>query len=329
MRTKARGLGLRTAVVLTALASLAGLTGCVTVHGEEAVVPATTAGEAAKALEHFAETNNEANRALDAELNATIETGPLGTVDQAGLRARRTVHPQGNPGHRPLELTDARFLIPRQAGWPKFFVADTAASQSPGKRWLLVFTRGGVEETWKASYLSVLTPAAMPRFARDADGYAEAVPADETAGLALAPRDLSAAYADHLREGGGPFAEGPLTSALREERKKAAAGPGARTQWADLPAEDPRYAPVGLRTEDGGALVFFTTHHQMKQTVPQGYRPQVEDPYVKALLEGTPRQSVTYVRLALQTAAVPAADAADPQVRLLYRLQRLTGAKGE
>ncbi|MTE18787.1 hypothetical protein F0L17_06485 [Streptomyces sp. TRM43335] len=311
------------------MASLAGLTGCVTVHGEEALVPATTEAEAAKVLEHFTETNNEANRALDAELNATIETGPLGTVDQAGLRARRAVHPQGNPDHRPLELDDARFLIPRQAGWPKFFVADTASDRSPGKRWLLVFTRGGIEEDWKASYLSVLAPAAMPEFERDGEGHVEAVPVDETAGLALAPRDLSGAYADYLREGGDTFADGALTSALRERRKETAVGSGSRTEWADLPAEDARYAPVGLRTRDGGALVFFTTHHQMRQTVAEGYRPQVKDPYVKALLEGTPRQSVTYLRLALQVAAVPAADAADPTVRLLYRLQRLTGAKGE
>jgi hypothetical protein len=317
-------------VVLAAvLAGLAGLPGCVTVHGERAVVPATTEAEAAKVLDHFTETNNEANRTHDAELNSTIETGPLGTVDQAGLRARHTVHPDGSPDHRDLELTDARFLIPRQAGWPKFFVADTASSQSPGKRWLLVFTRNGVGEAWKASYLSVLAESAVPEFAEDGEGHVEAVPADGSARLAIAPEDLSQAYADYLREGGDAFADGPATSGLREERRRTAASPGARTQWADLPARDARFAPVGLRTEDGGALVFFTTHHQMRQTVAEGYTPQVKDPYVKALMEGTPRQSVTYVRLAVQAAAVPPADAADPRITLLYRLQRLTGAKGE
>ncbi|HEX5568805.1 MAG TPA: hypothetical protein VFY14_18090 [Streptomyces sp.] len=328
MRTTARGL--RTAAVLAvALAGLAGLTGCITVHGEKAVVPATTEAEAAKALDRFTKANNEANRTHDAKLNGTIETGPLGAIDQAGLRARHTVHPDGNPDHRPLELTDPRFLIPRQAGWPKFFVADAAANRGDGRRWLLVFTRGGVDEDWKVSYLSVLAAGAVPEFSRDDQGYVEAVPTDETAGLAVAPDELSRAYTDHLREGGTVFAKGAMTSGLREERKKTADSPGARTEWADLPAKDERFAPVGLRTEDGGALVFFTSHHQMKQTVAEGYRPQIKDPYVKALLEGTAEQSVTYVRLALQAASVPAADADDPQVAVLYRLQRLTGAKGE
>lgn len=328
VRTKARGL--RRAVVLAAaLAAVAVLPGCVTVHGGRAVVPAVTEAEAAKVLDHFTETNNEANRTHDASLNATIETGALGAVDQAGLRARRAVHPDGSPDHRDLELTDARFLIPRQAGWPKFFVADTASSQSPGKRWLLVFTRDGVEEKWKASYLSVLDASAVPEFAEDDEGHVEAVPTGASARLAVAPKDLGEAYTDYLREGGDTFADGPATSGLRQERKKTAANPGARTQWADLPAKDARFAPVGLRTGDGGALVFFTTHHQMRQTVPQGYKPQVKDPYVKALMEGTPQQSVTYVRLGLQAAAVPPADAGDPKVTLVYRLQRLTGAKGE
>ncbi|GAA2401632.1 hypothetical protein GCM10010420_30690 [Streptomyces glaucosporus] len=327
MRTKARGLR-AVAVLVAVLTGLTGVSGCVTVHGEKAVVPATTEAEAAKVLEEFTKTNNEANRTYDAKLNTTIETGALGAIDQAGLRAKRSVHPDGNPDPSPLELSDARFLIPKQAGWPKFFVADAASNRSRGARWLLVFTRGGIAEKWKASYLAVLAENAVPDFAEDGEGHVEAVPAGETARLAMAPEDLGRAYADYLREGGDAFADGPLTSEVREERKKSAVSPGARTEWADLPAEDARFAPLGLRTEDGGALVFFTTHHQSKQTVAEGYRPRVRDPYVKALLEGTPKQSVTYVRVALQTASVPAADAADRKVRLVYRLQGLTGAKG-
>ncbi|MEE1939895.1 hypothetical protein V1L54_10830 [Streptomyces sp. TRM 70361] len=327
MRTKARGR--RAAVALAAVAAvLTGAPGCITVHGEEAVVPATTEAEAEKVLEHFTETNNEANRTHDAELNATIETGALGAIDQAGLRARHTADPGGEPGHEPLELTDPRFLIPRQAGWPKFFVADTASNRSPGKRWLLVFTRGGIDEDWKVSYLAVLNEAAVPDFAEDGEEYVEEVPTGETAKLAVAPRDLSRGYTDYLREGGDTFAAGPLTSGLREERKKNSDSPGARTEWADLPAEDARFAPVGLRTEDGGALVFFTSHHQMKQTVAEGFEPQVKDPLLRALLEGEPEQSVTYVRVAVQAASVPAADAADPKVTVVYRLQGVTALKG-
>ncbi len=316
-------------MLVAVLTGLTGVSGCLTVHGEKAVVPATTEAEAAKVLKEFVTTGNKANRTHDPKLNTTVETGALGAIDQAGLRAKQAVHPDGNPDHKPLELTDARFLIPKQAGWPKFFVADTASNRSRGARWLLVFTRNGIEEKWKASYLAVLPEDSVPEFAEDGEGHVEAVPTDETARLAVAPKDLSRAYTDYLREGGGTFADGPLTNRVREERRKSATSPGARTEWADLPAEDARFGPLGLRTEDGGALVFFTTHHQMKQTVAKGYRPEVKDPYIKALLEGTPKQSVTYVRVALQVASVPAADAAEPHVGVVYRLQGLTSAKGE
>lgn len=88
-----------------------------TVHGERALIPSATRTEAAKALARFTEVNNEANKKLDAKLIATVESGPLGAVDGAGLRARNTATPGGNPDFKALGLRDPRFLIPRQVGW--------------------------------------------------------------------------------------------------------------------------------------------------------------------------------------------------------------------
>ncbi|MCF6521859.1 hypothetical protein [Streptomyces sp. JJ36] len=326
---RARVLAATTAAVLATT-----LSGCITVHGETAVVPAVAKAEAEKVLKRFQRVNNKATEAYDAKLNATVEAGSLGAIDQAGLRARKKVHPEGDEDHTPLRLTDARFLIPEQAGWPKFFVADAESNRSDG-RWLLVFSRSGVEERWKATYLAVVAEEEIPEISVGEDGLAEAVPPGKQAGLTVAPGELSERYTDYLQEGGEGFAPGPHTSDWREQRAENAEKPGVRTEWADLPAEPPQYPSFALRTEDGGALAFFTTHHHKKQTVAKGYTPQVDDPYVKALLTGTPEKSVTYVRISGQAVTVPPRAGGDggggeaTQTTFLSRNSGLTSAKGE
>src|ERR1043165_5528981 len=98
-----------------AVATVLGLTasGCVTVHGEREVVPAATKAEAAEALKTFTTAHNAADKAYDPALDADVETGSLGAVNQAGLKARHRVEPTGNARHRPLELSDTRFVIPK------------------------------------------------------------------------------------------------------------------------------------------------------------------------------------------------------------------------
>ncbi|THA26672.1 hypothetical protein E4198_20170 [Streptomyces sp. RKND-216] len=318
----------------TATVLAATLSGCITVHGETAVVPAISTSEARKVLDRFIEVNNKANRTFDAELNKTIEGGALGAIDQAGLRARDEVHRQGNEDFSPLELTDPRFLIPEQAGWPKSFVADTASNRGNGSRWYLVFQRDGIDEPWLATYLAVLSEEETPEFATDGDGHVQDVPVGGGPGgepgaekLAVPPEKASKSYTTYLQEGGEGWAAGPHTSAWREERAKNAEQPRVRTEWADLPVQPPRFTPFALRTEDGGAVVFFASEHYMKQTASKGYSPKVDDPYVEALMEGEAKQSVTYVRVSEQAVLVPtAADGGD--VEFLSRVTGLTEVKG-
>lgn len=315
------------AVVATAVLA-ATLSGCVTVHGEAAVIPAVSTTDAAKILTKFAATNNKASKTYDAGLSRTIETGALGAIDQAGLISRKKVAPGGNPDYKPLKLTDARFLIPKQAGWPKFFVADTRSNRTANGRWLFVFQRDDARADWKASYLAVLQQREMPAFVTGKAGYAKAVPTSGSSRLVVDPDGLSEAYVRYLQDGTGHFAPGPQTSARRAQRRNAESKPGARTEYADQAAVAPQYAPFGLRTRGGGALVFFASQHHTKQTVAQGYHPQIKDPLVKALMTGTPKQSVTYVRLSEQAARVPAKkDGGD--ITFLNRIDGLTNAKGE
>lgn len=303
------------------------LSGCVTVHGETAVVPAVSKSEARKVLKKFNKTSNKANRAYDAELNTTIETGALGAIDQAGLKSRKSVQAGGNPKYDPLRLSDPRFLIPKQAGWPKFFVADTRSNRTPNGRWLFVFQRANADSKWKASYLAVLTNSEMPQFVTGKGGYAKAVRGTGSK-LVLSPDELSDAYVSYLGEGTGEFEPGEHTSQRREKRKGSANRPGKRTEFADQPAQPPQFAPFGLRTRDGGALVFFASHHHTKETYAKGYKPPVKDALVKALMTGTPEQSVTYIRVSEQAVKVPPKKSGE-KITFLNRIDGLTSAKGE
>lgn len=303
--------------------------GCVTVHGEQALLPAVDRATAETVLDHFTAVNNEANTRLDPSLNAQIETGALGAIDQAGIKARHVNNPAGNPNYQPLRLTDARFLIPEQRGWPKWFVADTASNRGTA-RWLLVFTHSSVREPWRASYLLVVEPAQLPDFATDATGHVEPVPAGAS-GLLVPPGQLSAQYTAYLQQGdkgSTVFAPGDETTRLRQLRStQYAPTPQVVTQFADEAADPAQYPPVALRLKDGGALVFFTSHHQMKQTVAKPPL-TITDPDIKALMTGTPTTSVTLVRVAEQAVRVPPASATGTKVVFLNRIEGLVTAQG-
>ncbi|MEE1928590.1 hypothetical protein V1J52_10355 [Streptomyces sp. TRM 70351] len=305
MRARARS----AAVAAALAATLLGLSGCMTVHGETAVVVAATESEAERALKRYVTVTNRARAAYDARLAGSVQRGVLGETQRASLTAHRAVAPDGDPGHEPLRLSDTDFHIPRQAGWPKFFLADSAVEGAGGARHLLVFTREAVDEEWRAAYLAVVAAERVPAFATDADGHAEEVP-DGGGDLLVAPAALGAAYASFLRDGEGEvFAAGEHTTGRREHRAERANRPAARNEWSDAAADAERYPPVGLYTRDGGALVFFATQHHTRQTVADGYRPTVE-PLVEPLLKGEAERSLTQYHLAQQLVSVPAAPAA-------------------
>ncbi|MFB7515382.1 hypothetical protein [Streptomyces sp. NPDC056144] len=321
------------AVGATAAATALALTasGCVTVHGELALVPAVERGEAAQALADFTTAYNAADKAYDPALDAGRVTGPLGEINQAGLRSRAATSPGGNKDHRPLALTDARFVVPRTTGWPRWFVADadtnTDVDQGPGdQRWLLVFVRNGPHQLWEAAHLAIVTPSAVPAFAEE-DGYAVPVAAD-TDTLAVPPAQLGTRYAAYLKDGApGPYAPGPHTSQWREQRAKAAKRPALATQYVDRAADQGDFAPLGLRTKDGGAFVFFATRYFERQTAATGYRPRVE-PDVKALLKGTVKNTVTKEWVSNQVALVKPAGTDRDGVVITGRLQGIVGAQG-
>lgn len=302
-----------------------------TVHGELEVVRAATRSEAAQALADFTTAYNAADRAYDPALDADRVTGPLGAINQAGLRARQKNNPDGNANHRPLELTDAKYVIPKKAGWPRWFLADTDSNrdQDSGKqdtRWLFVFVKSGPDAGWKAAYLAVAAPALIPEFAKDGEGRATPV-ASGGAALAVAPEDLGAQYTGYLQKGTPDvFAPGAATSVWRTARLNTRRA-GFSYQYIDQPLNSGTFAPVGLETADGGALVFFSSKHFERQTAAQGLRPTVS-PDVAALMTGEVRSTLTKERVSSQLVYVPKKGAGAGKVIMLNRVPGLTSAKG-
>ncbi|MFI9232308.1 hypothetical protein [Streptomyces rimosus] len=281
--------------------------------------------EAATALQQFTDGFNASNSKLDPKVNPTYETESLLAVDQALTKAGHAVSPQGNPKFPPLTLTSPHFTVPRQAGWPKVFLAD-AVSNRNNTRWFLVFTRDAMGAKWKASYLSALSDNQIPQFKTDPDGYAEVVPADaKDSGLKVAPGELGKAYAAYLNTGKGEvFAPGPATDQWRKLREQQGRQPGARIQYEDQPSD---YAPVALRTKDGGALVFFSTYYHQQKTVSEGARINIP-PEIKGIMDGPAKSSnrMTFTTLSEQVVKVPAAGTAE-KVAFLHRLEAKTSAK--
>ncbi|MEU5216314.1 hypothetical protein AB0G79_08930 [Streptomyces sp. NPDC020807] len=322
-----RALGATAAVTVLALTA----SGCVTVHGELALVPAAGRDEAAQALADFTAAYNAADKAYDPALDAGRVTGPLGEINQAGLRSGAATSPGGNKNHRPLALTDARFVVPRTTGWPRWFVADADANtdvdQGDGdQRWLLVFVRNGPHQLWEAAHLAIVPPSVIPAFAEE-EGYAVPVAADTDA-LAVPPSQLGTRYAAYLKDGSpGPYAAGPHTSQWRERRAKNAKRPALATQYVDRAADQGDFAPLGLRTRDGGAFVFFATRYFERQTAAPGYRPKVEEG-VKALLKGTVTNTVTKEWVSNQVALVKPAGTERNGVAITGRIQGIVGAQG-
>lgn len=321
--------GLAAVTVLSLVAS-----GCVTVHGELAVIPSVRPSEAAKALKDFTAAYNAADAKYDPALDKGRVTGALGAINQAGLKSKNITNPEGNTAHKDLVLTGAHFTIPKKAGWPRWFVADAAPDGQEGgsqeARWMMVFVRDTEGARWKVAYLTILAADAIPDFTKDKDGYAEPVKPSDT-GLAVPPGRVSADYAGYLQTGKpDEFAAGPHTDAWRASRAKTAKQPASTMQYIDQPLKDGDFAPLALRTQDGGALVFFATRYFQRQTTAKGFQPAVS-PDVKPLVTGQVKTKLTKEWVSSQIAEVPAGaagSAGQGKVAVVSRLEGVTGATG-
>ena len=297
------------------------------VHGEREVLPSSTRAEAARALEQFTSAYNKADKAYDSSLDADHVTGALADIDRARLEAGHTNSPSGNAAHTPLKLSDVKYTIPKKAGWPRWFLAEAQGNKGGNLHWLLVFTRDGLGRPFKVAYLTLIRPGTLPKVKKDAAGWAEAVPVNSTE-FAVPPADLSKDYAAFLKNGGNIFAPGVHTDQWRARRKKQEKKPGLVTQFIDEPLISGSYAPLALRTEDGGALVFFTNRRYEKQTAAEGTSIPAQTAGVRALTTGEVKQSLMLEYMSNGVALDPKRGTGGDQVSVLSRLEGLTSAQG-
>lgn len=317
--------------VLSALAlSLAlGATaaGCVTVDGENARVAPLDRREAARVLADFDARNNEVYAKRDTALNAAIETGPVGAIDQGSLRVMEFSDPERKREIPSFTHDKPTYWIPRTVGWPKWFAVHNTPSYANARPMLLVFTKQGPDAAWQAAWGPVLRPGAtFPEPYRDEDGYVEALPSDAP-GLAILPRDTAGALTGYLTDGSSSaqlFAPGPHTSEARQLREQPVQN-GFVRQFVDTPAA--HFEPLAIRTREGGALVLFAVTHSMKLTVqPPNTLGDVE-PTQQAFLAAKPTRSVTEHKLAAYAAVVP--PAGKGQVEVVATMAGVVGADGE
>jgi hypothetical protein len=264
--------------------------------------PAVTEAQARQAFDHYVAVWNSSTRQGHAQNALPVLAGVEHDVLAAFLGSRQIFAVQGWGTQSssaasssayssslsislgaPPAYTYSRptFLLPEQAGYPKFFVAyttRTADGRSPatdrvtsvgGLRVpahgpvLMLFSQARAGAQWKLASTSRLPGGARPpALAKDAGGYVPQVPLS-AAGLLIRPGYAGALQAAVVAEGpanpaGRAVAAGPLTTGLYQ----AARGKlGLRVpagdvyQWMLQGSALPAFA---LRTANGGALVFYT-----------------------------------------------------------------------
>jgi hypothetical protein len=241
------------------------------VPGTAAPAAPLTMTEAHGILAGYTSANNAANAQRSDALLATVETGTSYKIDAGIYRVQGAENAPPYPAFGPAR---ARYYIPRQqaAAYPHWFVVQVANTNlaSPGKvtgTEYLLFTQAAAGAPWKNAIEPYLVPGATaPPIALGSDGLATAI-APDTMSLAVAPARLPALTADSL-DGAGPLPDpGNLADRLDLGFWRAKL-PAASVSGRHAPASGGQV--FGLRTADGGALLFYTDAAELTLTPPPG-----------------------------------------------------------
>ena len=248
--------------------------------------PVITRAAAQRVLTAYTAANNQANKLRENSLLGAIETGSSYQMDAGGYQFLRASDPAG-ADYAPMELTGPAFYIPREAAsvYPHWFVAKVTyvypqnPANTPGPGYVL-FTQASPDAAWKdALEPNILTGSApLPKIAADAHGYAEpASVAPGTSGLSVAPDHLAMVTAGALD--GSAAAQITVPDNLQDQKDQAfwrSRLPQGSTD-TDTHLQVPG-AVYGLRTADGGALLFYTVTAQLTLAPPAGQSFQITIP---------------------------------------------------
>jgi hypothetical protein len=238
-----------------------------------------TLAQAKSILATYTSTNNTANAHRSDSLLAGIETGSSYAIDAGIYRVQQAEKAAAYPAFAPAQ---ERFYIPGEpvAAYPHWFAVQVGNAElaSPGKvtaTEYLVFTQTVPGGQWlNAMEPYVLAAAATPQVALGADGLATAINTGSTS-LAIAPTQIGAMTATAL-DGGQSGAAG--TAALASPANQLADRVDQAFWKHRLPSATvtDRHAigtggeVFGLRTADGGALLFYTDAAELTLVPPAG-----------------------------------------------------------
>lgn len=170
-----------------------------------------------------------------------------------------------------VEVTIARVPV----GHARWFVATLTYANARTARTHLIFQEGpsgaGEMEGWRVVAGSTAAAGqALPRVARNGDGVAEAL-AEDVEGLVATPRQVAEAHAtwiSHLdgETGSGRVlaADGYTKDAVTDRRAERAK---LRGQWTLRMQTSNPGTVYALRTQDGGALVWYALREQHTYSV--------------------------------------------------------------
>jgi hypothetical protein len=247
--------------------------------GSAAGVGVITVAQARQLLSRFQAVNDQANKARQESTLSGVEGGTSLQLDAQQYKFTAVTDPSNN-NYTPLSYVNPVFFIPRQSGYPAWFVVRTlqsnAASPSKNQEIYLVFSKASASAPW----LDLLEPGAyglpaqqQPQVSAASGMAVTADPADGS-GLAIAPAKLPAADVSYLNAGnysstparpGLPTPSRPavvsfgngMTGLVAYSDQKFFQGqlPSGSTELVShQTTADPVYA---LRTTSGGVLVFY------------------------------------------------------------------------
>ncbi|WP_435124582.1 hypothetical protein [Actinacidiphila sp. bgisy144] len=294
-----------------------------------APAPAVSKSAALALIRHYTLVNNKANTNANSRLLDTVEDGPLYEMSLGEYKQGSGTPAKDRTAYKPwsYDTSTAHLYIPRfTAGAPRWFAA--ALTVTGDKTLVMVVFEQQPTGQWEMVQATDLDSAVPPRVALDHDGYATAVPVDNTAAATADADHLRQAVIDDFATGGKQAGARYLASSSASRRqiaartRETAVGKHATVDFTGLQTELASTA-YGLRTTSGGTLVLFAHSHVETETADLGWE---IDPGTasRAWLGIAPRQAINTTFLCTDAALAPASGRA---TLLGYRCQ-MTDVQG-
>ncbi|MFD1827221.1 MULTISPECIES: hypothetical protein [Mumia] len=213
-----------------------------------------------RTYDNYEKARGAAFAALDPEVLALVETGPVLAVDTGAIDVAKRLHGNASTGREtaPAEIEDV--YTPRLDAYPLWFVA-TARDEGRGVRRIQVFERASSTDQWELTASPEALLSTVLPVPETVDGVLQTVGPDDADGLVSAPSQALMAYAATLGNPSSPRSTEVTADSFVSQMRAQAAGlaqPGTtfRRTWASQPVQH------AVRTKDGGALVFGTLMRQ-------------------------------------------------------------------